>query len=132
MTTRRHAVRPGSWFAAAAAVATTAVLAAATAVATAPTLGERGVGGLVLGRPLAALRAEGLVVPTPPGCELASPRPLVARLRPPFSGWATFGGAPRHRLEALAVTAGAATSRGIAVGARGSDVARAYPGATKI
>ncbi len=95
-----------------------------------PILTERGVDGLLLGRTRMAIRARGLIGPIHQGCELASPRPSVASLRPPLVGAATFGGpGPSSRLTALSVRAGAVTDHGIAIGSSAADVLRAYPNA---
>jgi hypothetical protein len=91
-------------------------------------LTETGVGQLQLGRPLASVGSR-WIGPTGPGCELAAPTPVVARLKAPLAGSAAFSGAARHRLVALWVTRGAATDRGIAIGATAAAVRRAYPGA---
>jgi len=53
--------------------------------------------------------------PSGPGCELASPTPVVARLKAPLAGSAAFSGAAPHRLAALWVTRGAVTDHGIAI-----------------
>src|SRR3954463_6046119 len=101
-----------------------ACLAATPAVVT-----EHGFGLLRLGRTLGALRREGLVGSARPGCELASPRPLVARLRAPLAGWATFGGGAPPRLRGRAVPAGAGPRNGIAVGAPAAMIEKAFPAA---
>ena len=90
---------------------------------------EHGVGRLTLGRTLAEVRRDGLIGTTRPGCELASPRPLIARLRAPLSGWATFDGRAPHHLQALAITAGAVGRNGIRIGDSSAAVARAFPSA---
>jgi hypothetical protein len=102
-----------------------------TGVGSAGTSGltEKGVGPLLLGRTLAEINREHLIGPATPGCELASPRPIGARLHAPFVGYATFGGAAPHRLQALSISAGVKTSRGVAIGDRGARVLHAYPGA---
>jgi hypothetical protein len=95
-----------------------------------PILNEHGVDGLLLGRTRKAIRTRGLIGPIHRGCELASPRPSVASLRPPLVGAATFGGpGPSSRLTAVSVRAGAVTDRGIAIGSSAADVLRAYPNA---
>jgi hypothetical protein len=91
-------------------------------------LTEHGFGGLRFGRPLATIRKAGLIAAQDiPGCELGSPRPIAARLMPPLTGFATFGGAAPHRLVALQITAGAVTDRGIRIGDPAAKVRRAYP-----
>jgi hypothetical protein len=105
----------------------TAVLAAAAWSTGGSRLSEKGVSGLLLGRPLAQIKADHLIKPTTPGCELASPRPIAARLRAPFDGFATFNGASPHRLQALAILGGTKTSRGIAIGDPAAKVLSAYP-----
>ena len=102
---------------------------AAAADTMAPVLNEQGVGGLKMGRTLAAIKADHLIGPTTPGCELASPRPVVAQLKAPLRGSATFS--KRNgvfRLSALVVTAGARTDRGVKIGDTGASVLKAYPG----
>lgn len=97
---------------------------------TAAVLTERGVGGLRLGRSLAAIRRDRLIGPVSPGCELASPRPFGARIRAPLAGFATFDGrAATSRLVALSITGGARTSRGVTIGTSAANVRHAYPGA---
>ena len=93
------------------------------------TLTERGVDGVQLGRTLAQVRATGRIAAATPGCELVSPRPLVAQLRAPLKGYATFDGAPPHRLIALDVVAGVQTTRHVAVHATAASVHRKYPAA---
>ena len=90
-------------------------------------LTERNVDGLRLGQTLARARATGRIGPTTPGCELASPRPLAARLRAPLKGFATFDGKPPHRLISLDVTGGARTPRHVKVGTPAAAARRAYP-----
>ena len=91
-------------------------------------LTEVGVGRLRLGRPLAAIRADHLVGRVSAGCELASPRPVVAKLVAPLKGFATFSGTgPAKRLVSLSVTGGARTTRGVTVGTTAARVRRAYP-----
>lgn len=89
---------------------------------------ERGVGGLTIGRPLAAIQADGLIGPLSPGCELASPRPYGAKLRAPLKGFASFSGrGASSKLQSLSLTGGASTSRGITIGATSAAVRLAYP-----
>ena len=90
-------------------------------------LTERNVDGLRLGQTLAQARGTGRIGPTTPGCELASPRPLAARLRPPLKGFATFDGKAPHRLLSLDVTGGAQTTRHVRVGTSAVAARRAYP-----
>ena len=93
-------------------------------------LSEHGVDGLRLGRTRMAIRTRGLIGRIHQGCELASPRPTVASLRPPLVGAATFGGSgPGSRLTALSVRAGAVTDHGIAIGSSAGRVLHAYPNA---
>jgi hypothetical protein len=93
-------------------------------------LTEHGVDGLRLGRTRMAIRTRGLIGRIHQGCELASPRPTVASLRPPLVGAATFGGSgPGSRLTALSIRAGAVTDHGIAIGSSTGQVLRAYPNA---
>ena len=89
-------------------------------------LTERNLVGLRLGQTLAQARATGRIGPTTPGCELASPRPLAARLRAPLKGFATFDGRAPHRLLSLDVTGGAQTTRHVRVGTSAA-AARAAP-----
>ena len=91
------------------------------------TLTERGVDGVRLGRTLAQVRATRRIGPATPGCELVTPRPLIARLRTPLKGYATFDGAPPHRLIALDVVAGVTTTRHVTVQATAASVQRKYP-----
>ena len=114
------------------AAAALALLAAVAGSAAAGTkvivLDEHGAGGLRLGRTLAAIKADGLIGKATPGCERASPRPVVASLKAPLRGAATFtksGG--KFRLRALSVRAGAITDRGIRIGSTAAAVKRAYP-----
>ena len=111
------------------AVAAAAALAGMAAAAKPLVVTENGVRGLKLGKPLADARRTGLIGPTGPGCELASPRPLVARLRPPLKGFATFDGKAPHPLVALDVTGGAITVKHVGVGDSAAKAQRAYPNA---
>jgi hypothetical protein len=117
-------------FAAVALVALAAVAAAAASAAT--RISDHGLARLPLGTTLARARATGLIGRTGPGCELASPRPLVAPLRRPLVGSATFSGTAPHRLVSLEVRRGAATARGVGIGATTSAVRHAYPAAQKV
>ena len=111
------------------AVAAAAALAGMAAAAKPLVVTENGVRGLKLGKPLADARRTGLIGPTGPGCELASPRPLVARLRSPLKGFATFDGKAPHPLVALDVTGGAITVKHVGVGDSASKARSAYPNA---
>ena len=94
------------------------------------TLTENGVGGLRLGDSLAEIRARRLIGPLRPGCELGTPRPVVARLTGLLVGSAEFTGGPgARRLGAISVTRGAVTDRHVGIGSSATTVQRAYPGA---
>lgn len=91
-------------------------------------LTERGVGGLRLGDPLTTTRAHHLIGPLAPGCELGTPRPVVARLTGSLTGTAEFTGNPgSRRLGAISVTRGAVTDRHVGIGSSAIAVLHAYP-----
>lgn len=99
-----------------------------TELAGGPILTERGVGGLRLGRTLSEVRRAKLIGRVRPGCELVRPRPYWARLRSPLRGSATFTGSRgTSRLDALLITSGAVTDRGVRIGSTAAQVLRAYP-----
>jgi hypothetical protein len=96
----------------------------------APKITPKGIGKLRLGTPLAVIQRAHLLGRTHRGCDLAWPAPIVAQLSPPLEGTATFSGSGAHRLQAISITGGAKTDRGVGVGDRASKVRRAYPSAT--
>lgn len=89
-------------------------------------LSEAGLSGLTLGRPLAAVKASQLIGHITIGCEVSHPRPLVAPLRAPLTGFAEFS-AKSRRLTSLFVTKGVVTNRGIRIGDTAAKVRGAYP-----
>jgi hypothetical protein len=84
-----------------------------------------GVGDLHLGATAASLLRRHLIGPLRPGCEL-DPGQQVADLLPPLRGNAVFSD-PNTRLSSIVVTGGAATSRGIGIGASAITMLGAYP-----
>src|SRR5215211_3342871 len=92
------------------------------------TLSEHGTRMLPIGAPLAKVRRLGFIGAVRAGCELASPRPYVAKLRLPLIGTATFdGGKPTSRLRSVSIQAGVITSRGVVLGLSKDFVLRRYP-----
>jgi hypothetical protein len=102
---------------------------AAAAPAQAPTFDGTGVGKVKLGKLYSKLRAQGLVGPKRPGCELGGPDTRTAKLKPPLKGMVdlTTRRKPR-RVRSITLTGGA-TSRGVGIGSTIVEIKAAFPGA---
>jgi hypothetical protein len=85
----------------------------------------RGVGAVHIGATVKSLHRKHLIGRLRPGCEL-DPGQRVAPLRPPLRGFAVFSH-PNNRVSAATVTQGAATARGIGIGAAPKAARQAYP-----
>lgn len=100
---------------------------AAPALAAAPEKAtKRGVGDVELGATHRALRAEGLVGPQEPGCELGGTDRKAAQLRDRLEGAVELTRARPRRVRSILVTKGA-EARGVGIGARRRDIRRAFP-----
>ena len=100
---------------------------AAPAVAAAPEKAtKRGVGDVELGATHRALRAQGLVGPQEPGCELGATPRKAAELRRGLEGAVELTRTRPRRVRSILVTEGA-EARGVGIGARRRDIRAAFP-----
>jgi hypothetical protein len=120
---------------AAAAIATLAAGAAAlgaaaqpsrTAGASTPRITADGVGGVKIGKRFTRLRAQDLVGPLRPGCELGGPNTRSAKLKPPLKGTVNFTRTRPRRVDNVTITGGA-KARGVGIGATIAQIKAAFP-----
>lgn len=124
---KRVALATGAFAAAGAlAAGATAATGAPGHAAAAKKITRSGVDGVKLGMTYAQLRADGLVGPLRPGCELGGPNTRSARLRAPLRGGVDFTQTAARRVRNITIDGGA-SARGVHVGSTRKAVRRAYP-----
>jgi hypothetical protein len=99
-----------------------------SAAAATPRITGAGVGGVKIGKRFTRLRAQGLVGPLRPGCELGGPNTRSAKLRPPLKGTVNFTLTRPRRVDNVTVTGGA-KARGVGIGATIAQIKAAFPNA---
>ena len=114
--------------AALAGLAVAAVAAPAHAVpdrAATPKITADGVGKVKLGKRHSVLRAQGLVGPIRPGCELAA-NTRSAKLKPPLKGQVNYTLSSPRKVSDITITGGA-KARGVGIGATIPQIKAKFP-----
>ena len=109
---------------AAAAVAVPAAHAVPDRAAT-PKITADGVGKVKLGKRHSVLRAQGLVGPIGPGCELAE-NTRSAKLKPPLKGQVNYTLSSPRKVTDITITGGA-KARGVGIGATIPQIKAKFP-----
>ena len=109
---------------AAAAVAVPAAHAVPDRAAT-PKITAEGVGQVKLGKRHSVLRAQGLVGPIGPGCELAE-NTRSAKLKPPLKGHVNYTQSSPRKVTDITITGGA-KARGVGIGATIPQIKAKFP-----
>ena len=92
----------------------------------APKITAAGVGAVKLGALHADLRAQGLVGPIKPGCELGGPTTRSARLKPPLEGHVNYTQTKPRKVVDISIRGGA-KARGVGIGAKVPAIKAAFP-----
>jgi hypothetical protein len=100
-----------------------------SAGASAPVIGPKGVGAVKIGKSYTALRRQKLIGKIHHGCELGGPNTRSAKLKSPLQGSVDFTLKNPRKLTNVTIFKGAATAKGVGIGATIEDIQAAYPNA---
>ena len=90
-----------------------------------PRITSEGVGKVKLGKRHSVLRAQGLVGPLRPGCELAE-NTRSAKLKPPLKGQVNYTQSSPRKVTDITITGGA-KARGVGIGATIPQIKAKFP-----
>ena len=93
----------------------------------APVIGPKGVGLVKVGKRYETLRRQNLIGKIRPGCELGGPNTRSAKLKSPLKGSVDFTQKSPRKLTNVTVFGGAATAKGVGIGATIDEITAAYP-----
>ena len=94
-----------------------------------PVIGPKGVGLVKIGKRYETLRRQKLIGKIRPGCELGGPNTRSAKLKSPLTGNVDFTQKSPRKLTNVTVFEGAATAKGVGIGATIEEIQAAYPNA---
>jgi hypothetical protein len=98
-----------------------------SAGSSAPVIGPKGVGAVKIGKRYETLRRQNLIGKIRPGCELGGPNTRSAKLKSPLKGSVDFTQKSPRKLTNVTVFGGAATAKGVGIGATIDEITAAYP-----
>ena len=92
-----------------------------------PVIGPKGVGAVKIGKRYETLRRQNLIGKIRHGCELGGPNTRSAKLKSPLSGSVDFTLKSPRKVANVTIFKGAATAKGVGIGATIEDIQAAYP-----